>query len=299
MTSSETVSFVVVTMNRCEELQRCLQSIVAQNGEKSEIIVVNNGDAKSVCALLAAHFPDVMLLQQVHNTGAAGGKNIGLKAAKGDYIICLDDDTAFTHHDVITKVGDYFAHHSSVGALSFNILDTATQATAARYIPRRDKCIPTGDALTGYFLGGGCAFRRAMLDKTGYYWEILNPYGAEEFDLSYRILDAGYDILWTQEIAITHVASNSGRSEQRHVYALARNHPLVALKNLPWLQVLSNYILWWGYAGLHALKSGKFSTWFAGVAASLQAIPSTLKLRKKISKAALRKLRQRNGPYWY
>ena len=114
-----------------------------------------------------------------------------------------------------------------------------------------------------------------------------------------RLLDAGWEILWSKSLSAYHYEEKQARPAGRKAYALARNHPLVALKNLPLQQVISNYVLWWGYAAWVAFKSRTPLAWLRGVGASLRAIPATREQRKVISKQTCELLKQRKGPYWY
>lgn len=292
------LSFVIVTMNRRDTLRRCLETVVAQHWPHKEIIVVDNGSSDGTADMVQHEFPDVQLLVMAENRGAAGGKNVALQSATGDYIVALDDDVTFCSTDSGERVARYFAADPALGVLSFNLV-TAEGTTEPRTIPRRDKKMLYADTKLGYFLGGACAFRRAMLAQTGTYWEALNPYGAEEFDLSYRIHEAGYGILWTHGITAIHHESPLARPDGRKTYAMARNNPLVAGKNLPWPYVISHYMLWWGYALRVAARTGSFSAWGRGVVASLCGAKQALRERKVVSASTVALLRKTSGPLWY
>lgn len=293
------LSFMILTRNRRASLRRTLDSLCAQEGGAREIIVVDNGSQDGTAAMVEAQFPDVRLLRQERNTGAAGGKNIGLHAARGEVILCLDDDVTLEKADAAQRVAARFAADDTLGALSLRLLDAQTGQTDPRGIPRRDKVPPEGEAILGYFLGGACAFRRAALIRTGYYWEALNPYGAEEFDLSYRLIEAGYVIHYAHDIAATHHDAPEGKPKGRKPYALARNHPLVAARHLPWRYVFSHYLLWWAYALKIALAEGALSAWVRGVLAGLRDLPQALRLRRVLSARSLAIIRYGGGPLWY
>lgn len=293
------LSYVVITRNRKEDLHCCLRSIETANESDYEIIVVDNASQDDTLAMLAQDFASATVLAQPHNTGVAGGRNIGMAKARGEYIICLDDDCTFPDTQTDARIRDYFARHREVGVLSFNILDPKTLSTHPRTIPRRDKRMLNEDTLLGYFLGGGFAVRRDLWHTLGGFWEELNPYGAEEMDMSMRVLDAGQDILWTSRIRIIHHESPISRPTGRKIHAMARNHPLCALKNLPWPQVITHYAMWWGYAGWLALKSGHPFYWLTSLASAIKAMPRGLAVRKAVSHATQQKLRARKGPYWY
>ena len=71
---------------RPAELDRSVQSLLAQTGVETEIVVVGNGwDPVNIPAGVATHFlPE--------NIGATAGRNAGAAVVTGDYLFFLDDD---------------------------------------------------------------------------------------------------------------------------------------------------------------------------------------------------------------
>lgn len=86
------VSVIVLTRNRKKELIRCLQSLLVSDYKNIEIIVVDNDTNPPVSLWLRNKFKEVKLVRSDKNLGAAGGRNLGIKFAKGDYILFIDDD---------------------------------------------------------------------------------------------------------------------------------------------------------------------------------------------------------------
>jgi len=90
------VSVVIVNYNGAALLDRCLASILQQNFRPMEIIVVDNGSTDESGNLAAARYPTVQVLLQERNLGFAEGNNVGVRAAKGDYVVLLNNDTEVT-----------------------------------------------------------------------------------------------------------------------------------------------------------------------------------------------------------
>ena len=86
------VSYVVVTMNRCAEVVRCLRSLQAHTYPDTEIIVVDNQSSDGTARVVAEQFPEARLLISTENLGAAGGRNLGIEAARGDICVFIDAD---------------------------------------------------------------------------------------------------------------------------------------------------------------------------------------------------------------
>jgi len=293
------VSFVVATMNRKDILRRCLDSIVKQQYGNFEVIVVDNGSKDGTPDMVRREYPDVRLFALPENLGVAGGRTAGLRQARGSFMVQLDDDETFPVDTICDHVVTYFAKYPDAGVLCFNILDPDTNRTADRTVPRRDKRMLFEDTPCGYFLGGGCAFRAEVLQTVGYYWDMLSPYGSEEFDLSYRILERGYSIIWCKDIPIHNFETPVARPPGRRTYFETRNRPWVALRHLPWRYVIINFVAWWGYGGLIALKSGTPTSYFRGLWDCIQGLPAVYKERKVISKTTIRTLRAHSGPLYY
>jgi len=298
-THTPLVSFVLATMNRSEDLRKCLNSIFAQSYPRMEVLVVDNASTDDTAEMVKLEFPQVQLINLPENKGAGGGKSVALSAACGEYIVQLDDDETLPQSDVGQRVVECFRANPEVGVLSFNILDTHTGLTAQRTVPRRDKRVQAEDSECGYFLGGGCAFRKEVVGEVGIYWDQLNPYGSEEFDLSLRILQAGYQILWTESIYIYHYESPSARPSWRRTYSETRNRPWVALRHLPWVYVLSHFVCWWGYGALLAARSREWGAYLKGLKDCMAGVPKVYRSRKVVGRSVIKTLRRCSGPLYY
>jgi len=91
----DSVVAVVVTYNRKNLLQRCLQAILSQTRPIEEIIVVDNASSDGTSELIKSKFPEITYIKLQENVGGAGGFSVGLKIAyarKPTWIWLLDDD---------------------------------------------------------------------------------------------------------------------------------------------------------------------------------------------------------------
>ena len=67
-----------------------------------EIVVVDNGSARDEAAELRERYPDIVTMRSDENLGFAGGNNLGIRAASGDCLLLLNNDT---------EVADDTLHH--------------------------------------------------------------------------------------------------------------------------------------------------------------------------------------------
>ncbi|MFL6711434.1 MAG: FkbM family methyltransferase, partial [Sulfurifustis sp.] len=89
------VSVVVAVYNVARYLSQCLDSLVHQTLKDAEIIVVDDAstdDSVRIIRDYQARHPNVRLIQCAHNRGLATVRNIGMRAAKGEYIAFADGD---------------------------------------------------------------------------------------------------------------------------------------------------------------------------------------------------------------
>jgi GT2 family glycosyltransferase len=293
-----TVSYIIVTMNRQEKLVECLTSVREQEYPDKQIIVVDNGSSDKTVNLIREQLPDVELLALSSNQGVAGGRNRGVEITRGKICIFLDDDAYFIDPQATYRAVSYFQENPQLACVAFLIRNSCTDLEDMKAIPRIDKRSIPEDYLCSYFCGAGFAIRQKVFGDIGMFWERLD-YGGEDLDLSYRLLDNRYRLLRTASIEVVHRETLQARPEGRWIYANTRNRCWIAVKNLPWIYVISTILLWWIYTGLISLKQKQFSFFVRGVQDAIKGLPSVLRERRTISTAALQELKRLSGRRWY
>ncbi|CAN5256386.1 glycosyltransferase family 2 protein [soil metagenome] len=87
------LSIILVSYDSLSDLQRCLPTILGQATTFAyEIIVVDNHGADGVLAWIYSLYPDSRVLINTTNTGYAGGNNLGLAHARGQWSFLLNPD---------------------------------------------------------------------------------------------------------------------------------------------------------------------------------------------------------------
>lgn len=90
-------SIVMLSYNQLNYTKACIESIRCYTEDVSyEIIVVDNHSSDPECVSYLEKQKDVHLIAEKENLGFAGGCNEGIKAAKGKYIMLLNNDTIVT-----------------------------------------------------------------------------------------------------------------------------------------------------------------------------------------------------------
>ena len=104
------VSVVIPTYNRRAELQRAIESVLAQDYEPLEIIVVD--DASTIDVSLTLPQAAERCLRWItleRNRGGATARNAGLDAAEGEVVALLDSDDVWTSDKLSRQVAAYLA----------------------------------------------------------------------------------------------------------------------------------------------------------------------------------------------
>lgn len=92
------VSIYIPTHNRCELLKRAIDSVLKQTYKNIEVLVCDDGSTDSTedfVKFLCAKYENIIYLKNRTPMGACAARNLGIQAAKGEYITGLDDDDFF------------------------------------------------------------------------------------------------------------------------------------------------------------------------------------------------------------
>lgn len=85
------VSIIIPTYNHAKVIGLALEAVLAQTHPITEIIVVNDGSTDNTLEVLKKYSGQITLIDQ-KNAGPNAARNIGLRAATGDLVMCLDAD---------------------------------------------------------------------------------------------------------------------------------------------------------------------------------------------------------------
>lgn len=230
------VSVLIAAWNRKDDLLQTIQSVYDQDYRDFEIIVVDNGSTDDTCDAIPASFPDVRLIRLEENRGATGGRNAGIPAARGEIIFCLDSD-ASPARGTLKTVAAKFDADPALGVVNSKVLNAFTRefdrSTGWAY-SEKQKQKSDEEFFTHNFSETGCAIRKTVFEKAGFFWDRLF-FGREGEDLALRVLDAGYKILYCPSAVVLHRVSPQKRvaSAERRYFDF-RNSLYIYLVRYPW-----------------------------------------------------------------
>jgi len=221
-----------------------------------EVVILNNKssqDYKAVEAFVAAH-AEVPFRYSIaeENLGVAVGRNVAAQKTKAPLLVFIDDDALFRDKDALQQIENIFSDEKNkdVGIAAFRIFYQSTMDFQQNAFPHKDfkKRKDWHQFDTYYFSGCSHTVNRDVFEKAGYYPQNFF-YGMEEYDLSYRALNAGFRIVYDDRVTVLHKESPSGRlTSKDKLRSMWVNKAKVAWKYLPKKYFYSTAILWsWQY----------------------------------------------------
>ncbi|OIR12123.1 N-acetylglucosaminyl-diphospho-decaprenol L-rhamnosyltransferase [mine drainage metagenome] len=247
------VSIITVNFNHSHITEELLISVAKENQYPNiEIIVVDNGSKINPLPEWEEKYPHVIFIRSEKNLGFAGGNNIGIKAAKGDYLFFVNNDTEFTE-GLIDKLVDTLDKNKNVAVVSPKIkyFDQPQMLqyvgyTEMNYFTARNKQLGQFEkdngqydniiAKTGFAHGAAMMVKREAIDKAGTMAENFFLY-YEEMDWCDHIKHAGYEIWVNTNALIFHKESVSvGKKSALKEYFMNRNRILFIRRNAPFFK---------------------------------------------------------------
>lgn len=220
------LSIVILNYNVCFFLELCLESVhKAVRSVEAEVIVVDNNSTDNSCAMVKSRFPNVILIENQNNYGFSKGNNIGVAAAKGEYICILNPDTVIPEN-VFSTLLNFADKEPDLGLLGCKLVDGRGQ-----FLPESKRNIPYPSVALKKMLGSGKSYysnhikpdedgkvhvlvgafmlvKRDVYNKVQGFDEDYFMYG-EDVDLSYKILNAGFKNYYFGGVTVIHFKGES------------------------------------------------------------------------------------------
>ena len=301
------ISVLIGSRNRPDVLKRCLESVAMQTYTDMEIVVLDDASSPPLDRILiekrGGNHP-IRCIRADKQLGLAGVRNRLLTEAQGDLFFIIDDDAYFEAKTALTGVALAFSSDPKLGILATKILDyrggnMRPLTPHSRKHLRKDYSLIERPHLISYFLGGGHAIRRSVIESCGLFDEVF-MYGQDELELAYRVLDSGYHIFYLPEIVIHHKPPEREKGKKSEtswrLFYLTRNRILFAYKHLPLRYTLPYTVSWLGWYGIRALQTGLFLAYLRGIGSGLKTL-SKLQ-RQPIKQETVAYLKAHYGRLW-
>ena len=246
----ELISVIVLNYNGRGFLDGCLTSLASQTYSDFEVIVVDNGSRDGSPDYIEENYPWVRLAKNDENLGFSGGTNVGIRAAKGEFIITLNNDSRADSRfieELIKPMAD-----PEVGVCAAKMLFPDGRINSAGICISRsgaawDRGMFEPDRGQYEFVEevfGACAgaalYRREMLDEIGLFDEDFFLY-LEDVDLAFRARLAGWKCLYVPGArVIHHHGGTAGVGSDLAVYYGNRNIVWYPIKDFPFRLLITS-----------------------------------------------------------
>jgi GT2 family glycosyltransferase len=293
------ISVVIPNYNGAAFLESCLSSLLRQTYTPIEIVVVDNASVDASVEIILRVAPQAALLREERNLGFAGGTNAGVRAAHGEWIAVLNNDTEVAA-DWLAECVHAMERHPDAAYLACRILD----------FNQRDRIYSAGDCFLragiGYrrgqdlkdrqdyrqeaeiFAASGCAalYRKCVMDEVNGYDERFFAY-LEDVDLALRLQAAGYRGWYIPRAEVYHLAgaTSGGEFSRLAVRLRTRNSILLLIKSVParifWrccARIAAVQLSWLA----RVISHGRVWSYLRGLAGVVPLLSAMLKERRRL-----------------
>ena len=237
-----TVSVVVCTRDRPEQLERCLKSLQDLSHTPQEIIVVDNAPSTEETRLVVSRQPEFRYIREPR-PGLSAARNTGIKKSKGS-IIAFTDDDVLVHPDWVMRLKKSF-QNPLVMAVTGQVLPGELETEAqlifetglgnfgwgyrARTFDQRFFRATKHLGVPVWRIGAGAnmAFRRQVFDLVGYFDERLGAGSSgcsEDSEIWYRILAKGWICHYEPKAVVYHYHRRDLDGLRDQMYRYMRGH---------------------------------------------------------------------------
>ena len=249
------LSIITINYNGLKDTCELIDSIPFN--DDMEVIVVDNASKEDEANIISERFSQVRVIRSDKNLGFAGGNNLGIKEAKGKYILLINNDTYFKDFNIDSLI-KRLESSDKIGIvcpkLRFAWGDNPIQFagyTQLSNITLRNKAIGFTEEDQGqhdtahptpYAHGAAMLIKREAIEKVGLMPECFFLY-YEEIDWSMMFTRAGYEIWYDPCCTVFHKESQTtGQNSPLRTYYITRNRLLLVKRNYQGINKYLSYI---------------------------------------------------------
>jgi GT2 family glycosyltransferase len=282
------MSICILSYNRCNLLRYLLIELSRLQYQPLEILVVDNHSEDATERMMKEEFSGVVYIRTERNLGAVA-RNRGMKGAKGEVIITLDDDVRGIKDVDIESLSEMFTRNSVLGAVNFRVVNQDGKTCNWVHHCREEEYYDQ-EFTTYEITEGAVAFRKKALECSGYYPEsfFLSHEGP---DLAFRILENGYNVLYSAKVKVEHLFAEESRKPWRNYYYDTRNQLWLAARLFPLSYAVA--YLWRGLISMliYSVRDGYFRYYAKAIRDGLAGMREALKERHVLSKSTMTVIR--------
>jgi GT2 family glycosyltransferase len=204
------ISVYIPAYNSAEFLARAMDGLLAQTLPANEFLVIDDG-SRDATAEIAARYPAVTLVRHPHNSGLGAARNTAFKTACNELVASLDADCV-PDPGWLAGLARHF-DDPKVAGVGGRLIE-GNQRTVADRWRRAHMAQEWGDQPLHnprFLFGCNNMFRKSAVQEAGGYDESMRTNG-EDTDISRRLRDKGWDLLYDPEARAVHLRHDTARS---------------------------------------------------------------------------------------
>ena len=228
------MSIIILNYNAGNLLVNCVDSVLKSNYKNIEIIVVDNISQDNSHKVCKGKFKEIHLIENYENLGYCEGNNVGIRNAKGDFVVILNPDT-IVEKDWLENLLDAY-YEKGEGLYQPKILSsddkkiihsTGNMLQIFGFGFSRDKGEEDKNAYKDIesigYASGACLFTSTkVFKKIGLFDSFIFLYH-DDLDLGWRASQIGIKSYFVPKSVIYHAGSYSLNWSEKKFFWLERN----------------------------------------------------------------------------
>lgn len=260
MEQTSEISIITINYNGLKETCMLVDSLRRHVSVNYELIIVDNGSAINEAEVLQLRYPETRCIRSEINRGFSGGNNIGIQAAKGKYLLFLNNDT-FVTDDSLHFLCEKLDSKPEIGGVSPKIkfAFSPQHIQFAGYTPlsaitlrnnligfdEKDRGQYNSSTPTPYLHGAAMMVKKEIIEQVGLMPEIYFLY-YEELDWCTQMTDKGYELWYEPRATVFHQESRTtGQNSPLKAFYLSRNRLLYAWRHRRGSQLIFSLLYQW------------------------------------------------------
>jgi len=247
MSSTSLISVIIPNWNGKHFLAECIDSLKEQTFRDFETILVDNGSTDGSAEFVEERYGKfVRIIRNKKNLGFTGGNNVGIEAARGEYIVLLNNDTwappTWLNELVkatplgppigmwASKVYSYYKR-SQIEAVGELIYWDGLSRSRGQYEQERGQY----EEMEEIFFPPGCGgmYRKVVFEEIGLFDEDFFAYG-DDAEIGIRARLAGWKCVYVPKAVLYHKNSGTGgQYSPFKAFYVERNRFWITIKYFP------------------------------------------------------------------